>query len=76
MEVGSKEDLLNRIEGGREASCGCRGKSTGRTNSTTTLMKKLFSLAMVALIAFVIVGCEKKADDTGTGAGVTNAAPQ
>ena len=34
-------------------------------------MKKLFSLTMVALIALVIVGCEKKADDAATGAGTT-----
>ncbi|HEY0549634.1 MAG TPA: hypothetical protein VGF13_08535 [Verrucomicrobiae bacterium] len=34
-------------------------------------MKKLFSLVMVALVALVIVGCEKKADDTGAGAGGT-----
>jgi len=38
----------------------------------TTLMKKLFSLAVVALVALVIVGCEKKADD-GTMPAGTNA---
>jgi hypothetical protein len=32
-------------------------------------MKKLFSMVMVALVALVIVGCEKKADDAGAGAG-------
>jgi len=36
-------------------------------------MKKLFSLAMVALIALVIVGCEKKADDAAAGGAATNA---
>jgi PBP1b-binding outer membrane lipoprotein LpoB len=35
-------------------------------------MKKLFSLAMVALIALVIVGCEKKAEDVPAAAS-TNA---
>jgi hypothetical protein len=37
-------------------------------------MKKLFSLAMVALVAFVIVGCEKKdaGTDAGAGAGTTS----
>jgi hypothetical protein len=39
---------------------------------TTTYMKKLFSMVMVALIALVIVGCEKKPDDAAAGAG-TNA---
>ena len=29
-------------------------------------MKKLFSMVMVALVALVIVGCEKKADDGTT----------
>jgi PBP1b-binding outer membrane lipoprotein LpoB len=29
-------------------------------------MKKLFSLAMVALIALVIVGCKEKTGDTTT----------
>jgi hypothetical protein len=38
----------------------------------TTYMKKLFSLVMVALIALVIVGCEKKADDGAAGAGTTS----
>ena len=27
-------------------------------------MKKLFSLAMVAILALSVIGCEKKADDT------------
>lgn len=36
-------------------------------------MKKLFSLAMVALIALVIVGCKEKTMETP--AGGTNAAP-
>ncbi len=40
-------------------------------------MKKLLSLAMVALITLVIVGCEKKADDAGAaGAAATNAVPK
>jgi PBP1b-binding outer membrane lipoprotein LpoB len=40
-------------------------------------MKKLFSLAAVALIALVIVGCEKKAEDGGAAAPAsTNAAPK
>ena len=43
---------------------------------TTTLMKKLLSLAMLALVAIVIVGCEKKADDAAPAAGTTNAAPK
>ena len=32
---------------------------------TTTLMKKLLSLAMLALVAVVIVGCKPKEGDTG-----------
>jgi hypothetical protein len=39
-------------------------ETTGRTNSTTTLMKKLFSLAMVAALVLAVVGCEKKVEDT------------
>ena len=43
----------------------------GQTHDKT--MKKLFSLNMVALIALVIVGCEKK-DEAGTAAGAGAAA--
>jgi hypothetical protein len=39
---------------------------------TKTLMKKLLSLAMLALVAVVIVGCEKKTEEAAPGAGTTS----
>ena len=52
---------------------------TGQENKlTNTLMKTLFSLALIAALAFVITGCQKS-DDTkaaDTMKAVTNAVPK
>ena len=43
--------------------CECRKtESAGRKNSKIKLMKQLFSLALVAVIAFVVVGCKNEQD--------------
>jgi hypothetical protein len=42
---------------------------------TTTLMKKLFSLAAIVALAFVAIGCEPKEAEVPPAGAATNAVP-
>ena len=54
------------------ASCGCRKPKRREDKLSTTLMKKLFSLVLIAVVAFV-AGCNKT--ETGGGAPAGTNAP-
>ena len=77
--VGSKGEPAELVRRGRECFLWVQGEQFDWEDKlTTTLMKKLLSLAMLALVTMVIVGCEKKAEDptAGAGAAATNAVPK
>jgi len=57
------------------AACECRkARPAKKINSETTIMKKLFSLALIAIVAFV-AGCNKAADTSTTPSTNAPAAP-